>query len=96
MPALIHSNELTYHSETKTLSGEVSDIGAAHAEILGMRLTNGLSVMSSRTGVVTDWEFREELKDDGGETVGWVFIPTLATWTKTPTVAGHKLVIFND
>ncbi len=89
--------EITYSKETKSIVTEMSDVMAMHtAHLWGKRLTNiEWYIHSGRTNVVAVFEYDSEMRLNE-ELIGWVFKPTLATWTHHPHLAPFRFLIYND
>ena len=56
----------------------------------------GMALINPRTGNVTRWALKEEIRDQEHELLGWMLAPTPETVRKQPELKDYQLNIVND
>lgn len=93
------STKQFYWDKTNTIfSAEISDL---HGQNLFNRVFAdacdvGFSLLSAKTGNVSDWKLVDVTKNYDDEITDWVFYPTLETVRRFPTLSNAKLIVIND
>ena len=92
------SEGISHNAHRGLLVCEASDLGR------GFRLERlyddacdvGMALINPRTGNVTRWSLKEEVRDQEHELLGWMMVPTPETVRKQPELASYQLNIVND
>lgn len=91
------SEGISHSAHRNLLVCEASDLGVGRMERLYDDACDvGLALRNPRSGNVTRWVLKEEVRDQEHEVLGWMLVPTPETIRKQPELADYQLNIAND
>jgi hypothetical protein len=93
-----YSSESLSHSAAKgLLIGEASDIGyRGLGQLYDDSCDVGLALENPRTGNITRWSLKEEIRDQEHEVLGWMLVPTPETVRRRPELRDYQFNLVND
>lgn len=92
---IFDSKEFTWSKETRTLVSEVSSTPQILRQLWEDSFDLGFGILSHRTGHTAYFTLQEQVKNEDGDTVKWVFIPTLDSLRKQPGLSGVLVNVYN-
>lgn len=89
------STQFTWSKETRALVSEISTTPQVLRQLREDSFDLGFGIKSHRTGEIAYFKLQEQVKNECGETLKWIFIPTLDSLRKNHKLAGVLVYIYN-
>ena len=94
---MISSKQFRVAPIMKRLTAEISSLGRnPFVRVYSDACDQGLELYSDKTGKTSWWVVQRETRDDDGDLIAWILVPTGQSLAYDHSLVDWKMEIFND